>query len=794
MKKPVIYSLIIVIIAFLLFSVFNMKNGKRDFDPEYQNSQELVNKYLSKETTKKTSFAWPFFVSDFGWIIDTTQSYSNLRNERINEIKKISSTWVGKINLIWKKIQEIIQIKSNYINLVIQKKPELKNLLDSKFSDEDYLSIKLQIDNLNELNKLSISSKDSTVKWFLDYIIYKEIIRLSDSTTKNILSNISRLWALSAFMNKLDNDLFSEPNKNLEIDINNISPETNELINEIYYIDANLYKWEKIIFTSDYYFAKEATVFLDWQLKSLKETIDKNKDWNKPWVSPLIIEVIESKYNNYYSKNEEIKKYINENSNSNLLISWIYNEPKTEFWIIQHANAYQTDFFKSLSSKIEWSIKVIKNTKDFVIWWFQLWAEEARKLYDKSWAQEILKDGWQIIWTWLEATNHVVELWVDAVQWIYFQDTSFKDFQNNIESRAKSLNEKFVKWSLWTNQYDEVLKIVSQVEKSTEKALEWTSVLAWVVTWAWVKAVTQDSKIAKYSENFIRDVTKNVFEETKATIDSSMILLKHGTIILHPEKWTQETLSSIVDLGSVVVQELMPKENEEDKSIWEKFKDKAIEKVKSDTWIDKIENLTDPEKYLKWVKDSFNEEISKTVSKEFLKESRQKMTSYQTTIKTKYNDLPTEEELLKEFFDLVDKELAKENNNIQKDTWETQKNEIIPTEIKENNVEAKWNFSWDYAGALTLRFKPSWNSTIDWTMANEDGTISINGSVDSNKVISARLSWSVKIELYDWEKIVVSYCQMTGTFTWNIWDKQANGNYSWLCGEYDGRGNWNINR
>lgn len=498
------------------------------------------------------------------------------------------------------------------------------------------------------------------------------------------------------------------------------------------------------------------------------------------------------------------------------------------------------------------SIKAVKDVKGVVVAGFQMAAEGARKAYDASGAHEVIKDTGQIIGAGLDAANQGVEFTVDMAQGVYFQDTSFKDVQKNIEMRKANLHEKFVRGVLGVNQYDGVLKIVKQVEDSTERTIKMTSEITGAVVGTGVGAVTGDVKLGRQVEGFTTDVAKDVLKDAKDGVDTALALAKHGAIILHPNTSRGETLASMGKLA-VTIKDAMDKDakdkedeekggdeendegNDEEEDEDDSLSGKVIGAVKEKTGIAEVEgdirNL-DGETFLTGLIESAKEEVTETVESELTKEEKEEVKIAQSALQKQYKDMPTEQELLKEFFDLVDKELArdaakqekavettpakdvpavkplndldgdgvadeKDNcvskpNTDQTDTDKDGFGDACDDEDGSKEVEANGTFGGDYEGNLTLRFKPAGNSGVTGTMRNESGVVYVNGNAGPNKSITASLSGSVEIEMYNGNDIVTSTCQMVGPFNGVIGEGQASGTYSGTCGDYSGSGTWSV--
>lgn len=838
MKKLILFGLLLATVSFAgcFLSKDKTLQQSSDFDNNFLWTPELINQYTSQENYDKLSYAGPFYSGVFDGIQKTSQEYSKLRKEKVIEIKIFMSDALEKINAIETKAKEIVDLKKWHINELINKQPELSNSLNDFMLDENFDEIIADIANLNSLEKSTKNLPESTEKGFFEYMIFEEIFRITDELTKNLAKNSADLGFLYVLAENSDGDLL-QVNQELKNQIDQLEKSINSLVEDVYYLLAVLSYGEKVLYTSDYYYAKSAVEFIDEQLSILDDSLKNYNKSQKSGVSPLIVEVIQNKYQQYSENNALLKKYLEENSNNILLISALSLEENFVSDFMPKVYAYETSFFKSLHVNFEEAIKKAKNVKSFIGTGFTLAAEETRKLYDKSGGHELVKDTGQIIGAGLEALNSSVELSVDSIQGVYFQDTSFADIKKNAEQRKTNLYEKFVRGQLGTDQYNNILTTVKSEQEKLTRVIDKSSEALGAVVDVGVGTTTGSFQLGRTAGRYTTDISKNIFKEATAGIDECLNVTKNAVVVLHPDTSKEDTLNAMIELGLTVKDRLTEKSDEEESSI----ADKVVEKIKEDTGIDKIEELgkplTNTEKYLQGLKDSLKDEFYQSARSEFTKETKNNIKVVTTGLKKEFDDLPTEQELLEELFALIDKELEKTSSSPEKDNLvdnsETKNEPIveeiiqvsdidedgIPDEIdncvtvfnpdqanidndefgdacddfNDNPVGASGAFSGDFEGSLVLNFKSVPNSTVTGTMNAPEGNLTINGSVgEDGSSISASLSGSANYEIFDGEKWITSTCSVSGSLSGSIGNNTASGTYSGKCLDVTGSGTWQV--
>lgn len=694
MKKPVILFAAILLVAAIVFAAYFFLNGQPqpktqnvpdkaataeiapspEFSEEFKWTSELMEKYLSQENPARLAYAGPFYTGNFDGIQKVSQEYSKLRKEKVAELKTFMQKGIEKLNLLGAKMKESAEMRKWYLDEILKNKSEWRDALTPFIESPATEPLLADLANLNKLNTSTSSLPESAERGFFEYMIFGEIFRLTDEMTKNMAKDTADLGAIYAFSEKSGTDL-ADIDKELKDRINELAKTTDPVIQDSYYMTAVLNLGEKVLFTSDYNYAKEATVFIDKELAILKTTLDTYKDAPKPGISPLIVEVIQNKYQKYSENNAVLKKYLEDNAKNPLLIATLPLDNPHAFGMIPIALAYETDFFKSLHGKVEGAIKVVKNVKGVIGAGFQMAAEESRKLYDKSGAHEVVKDVGQIIGAGLDAANQTVELSVDAVQGVYYGDTSFEDIKNNVAQRKANLQEKFIRGTLGIKQYDQILTTVKSEQEKLGKAIEKSSEALGAVAEMGVSTVTGSRQLGKLAETYTTDISKDLFQEATAGIDECLNVTQNAVIALHPKTSKSATVKAITELGATVKErydnrseaekeEAGDDDEEEEKGLGATIKEKITDKAKEDTGISAAESLAepirDPEKYFTGLKESMTDKIYQDMGDEFTKEKKEEIKMVGKILKKNYEKMPTEQELLEEFFDLVDKELAKD--------------------------------------------------------------------------------------------------------------------------------------
>jgi hypothetical protein len=178
-------------------------------------------------------------------------------------------------------ILELSNIKKSYLKEVIWINTNFQKSLQLFSSNTNSEVLINSINELKNLQKQIGWMKDWPDKWFFEYALYSEIFKLTDVLTRSISKDLANLGAIYSLLEKVEWDNFKTTNQKLVDKINDFSKNSDILFDEMYYQTALLYNWEKILFTSDYYYAKEASLHFDKQLLELKKSLDWYKA--KPW-------------------------------------------------------------------------------------------------------------------------------------------------------------------------------------------------------------------------------------------------------------------------------------------------------------------------------------------------------------------------------------------------------------------------------------------------------------------------------------------------------------------------------
>lgn len=298
MKKLIISLLAILLLGVAAYTLLSKKElvskevgsqqaASQEFSSDFKWTQALADGYVAQESPRQLAYAGPFYAGNFDGIQENTQEYMKLRRERVQEMVGVMRESLDKLSALGEKVKAGRSIKTEYIQKIQQTKPELETALQPLNDDSDSDLLLSDLSNLLELQKSTVAMSEGAEKGFFEYMVYGEIFRLTDEMTNSIVTNSARMGALYSYAEKFEPEALKDVNQALKTQLELYGKDTDALLQELYYLNAMLFEGEKILFTSDYLYAKAAAVFIDQQLAELKPILDQYKEGEKKRGQPI---------------------------------------------------------------------------------------------------------------------------------------------------------------------------------------------------------------------------------------------------------------------------------------------------------------------------------------------------------------------------------------------------------------------------------------------------------------------------------------------------------------------------
>lgn len=505
-------------------------------------TQESLKGFLNRESDAEMSYAGPFYFGSFDGMAPSSQNYSEQRRQIVDDLMIAIDGGLEVANRLDDKLREEREIFAWYIS-------EIQTIDESTKSFTDQVLGATKGSALSEALSATMVLRNNAKKielspeWgFMQFQTYGALVKLTDLYSSEAESLVSRTTAMYYLLEADSNTAYQDLNKQFTAKLDPVSDQVSEILSELYYNVAIAGYGQKLLFTADYYFAKDIVAATDIQIAEMKKTIA-DYDGSNELLSDEMLVLLQKKVADLEAYRNNIVAFLESVPSEELLPEndLIAGISETEFRLVPVANA-QNGFGSPgwFQQKISSAYKNVKFVKDMSFAAVRVGGQKIKDAYDKSGAHEFVKDGAQIFNAGLEGVNSTVEVSIHGLQGLYYGDMSWEDFKNKIEAEKKELYERFVAGKLGKDQYDEIIHQVDLFQNATKRFVENTSELSGLMT----SLATGSQKAGKFVEN----VTRSVGNEAKGVIDTATDFSKNLAIVMHPETTKQETREAMLNI------------------------------------------------------------------------------------------------------------------------------------------------------------------------------------------------------------------------------------------------------
>ncbi len=585
--------------------------------PQFPNhSEEEFKAYLDREPTSVMAYAGPFYNGSFDGFDAASQTYSEQRRQKVDEILAVIDGGLTTLGNLDKKLREEKDIFQWYV-LEIQK-------IDK--STQKYTDGLLHATNLNLLSqslsdlmllKKKIDAMEKSAEWgALQFQKYAGLIELTHLYGVETASLLSRMTALYYLLESDSNTAYQELNKQFVAKMDPVSDQVDEILNEAHHTVAVAGYGEKLLFTVDYYFTRDTIKTLDTQIAASKKLIEEYTGGNAN-LSEEMLTILKKQLADMENYRNGIVAYLDKipaeelvgkeilalNTDSNTDTVTNSDQSPNGNFLVPVAYA-QMDIPGWFQQKVTDTIKTVKSIKNLGFAAVRVTGQAIKDTYDKSGAHEVVKDGAQIINSGLEVVNSSVKVAMQSAVNIYYGDQTWDEFKKQVEAEKKAIHDRFVAGTLGKDTYDELIKGVDTFQERTGKFVTSMGELTGDIS----GIVTGQPKIGK----FVKEVTVAVGNEAKGVLDGATDFTKNLAIVMHPETSKEDTRKAMLgiytalkgikdDEGKLIEVELPDLEG--------LTKDKAVEQLTKD--ISKAAGLDEEEEdeFLDQLKKTFKEQL-----------------------------------------------------------------------------------------------------------------------------------------------------------------------------------------
>ena len=549
-------------------------------------TQDLLEGYWNRESDAEMSYAGPFYFGNFDGALPESQEYSAMREDKADEIIEVIDEGISLLGQLDKKLKEEKEIFAWYVDEIqaIDESKDVKDYTDGLLYATNMSILSESLSNLMVMRNDGDKMEKDPVWGFLQFQKYAGMIELIHMYTVESYSLMSRTVALYYLLEADPNTAYQDLNVQFTEKMDPVSDEASELLNELYYTARVTQYGEDLLFTADYYFAKETVATLDVEIAKTEQVVAEY-DGSNEMLTDNMVALLTTKLQDLKDYRNNIVAYLDsipadellseENTDNSFLIPTAYAQMDIPGWFQQ---------------KVQDAVKTAKFVKDMGAAAIRVTGKSIKDLYDNSGAHEAVKDGAQILNGGLELANSSVEISIHGIQGLYYGDMGWDDFKTKIESEKNELYEKFIQAKLGKEQLDEVINQVDLFKHNTDRFIgnmsEFTGDLSGII-----------SGQPKVGE-FVKIVTKNVGNEAKKALDTATDFSKNIAIVMHPETTKDQTLKALVDIYSALQSAEGAKE-EEEKTFLDEFKEGVLEQLKGEKTEESsdavTEILTNPE-------------------------------------------------------------------------------------------------------------------------------------------------------------------------------------------------------
>ncbi len=505
--------------------------------PEW--TQETLEGFITRESDAEMTYAGPFYFGSFDGLDPDSITYPEQRNEKADEIIEELDNGINFMMDLDKKIRDERDAFAWYIAAIVEIDGSTSNYLETIYGQS---GINLLSANLSLLVSLKTEADDmgkSSAWGYLQYQKYFSFVELIDLYAVEQGDLMAQTVNLYYLLESDPNTAYQDLNKEFIAKIDPLSEESSELLNQLYHTAAVVNFGKDLLFTADYYFAKDNVAAIDERIAQAKKSIEEYNG-SKEYLSPEMIELLKGEVQDLEDYRNNITAYLESIPEDALLTEEDLKGGDSEEVSLLFSVASADDLPGWFQEKVGEAIKTVKFVKAISCAAVRVTGKAVKDYYDTSGAHEVVKDGAQILNGGLEIVNSGVEVSIKNAQDIYWGDFSWKNFKKSIENEKNELHDKFVKGTLGKEQYTEMINQIDQFQKNTNTLIKNMSEFSGFVT----TVVTKSSDAGK----FVTTVTKNVANEAKGALDTATDFSKNLAIIMHPETSKEETRNALLGI------------------------------------------------------------------------------------------------------------------------------------------------------------------------------------------------------------------------------------------------------
>jgi len=317
--------LIITLTSFLLLGV--TENEKKNweeytdmnFSTDFEWDSSLMDAYASQETALEASYAGPFFFGEFDGVNEYTQMYSAARNERVEDIINVMDDSIDYMNDLEDLVKNQRGTLDWYIFKIAALSPGMREVLLPYIDrgTENAIAQNLKLEFLNSLKK-ELSSGKKNAEWgFLTYTKYVTILDLVQSYTDEI-NDMNKILVTLYYILEDNNEVYQEINKELDDRLESNSLKIGELVHKLNYNSASLIHEEKLLFTADYYFAKDTVTYIEQELIKFDRKISEYSE-QKEDIDTEVFDFVKGMKEKFVIYKNDLKKYLDSIPSDKLL-------------------------------------------------------------------------------------------------------------------------------------------------------------------------------------------------------------------------------------------------------------------------------------------------------------------------------------------------------------------------------------------------------------------------------------------------------------------------------------------
>jgi hypothetical protein len=262
------------------------------FSADFEWTEELVDGYISQESQVEVGYSGPFYFGKFAGVDEYTQKYTEARDWRVDQIVNLMGETLEDLNKLENNVKEERGVLDWYAFQMMGLEPELQEPLLEWL---DYHTIVAMQNNhkLELMNALyeELQDQERNAEWgFMAYTLHVGTQDLVVAYSDEIAGLHARMAALYVALDS-DNKVYADINHELDKKITSVSEDLNEVLHRVYFNGSSLAFEERLLFTADYYYAKDAMQFAQAELDKIDDAI-KDYDADKPAIGDDELELM----------------------------------------------------------------------------------------------------------------------------------------------------------------------------------------------------------------------------------------------------------------------------------------------------------------------------------------------------------------------------------------------------------------------------------------------------------------------------------------------------------------------